>query len=121
MFGGQQSAYGPAIDDTKPGVALPFRFTGARPRVRVMGKRNGVSIDCDIVDVGPWNINDPYWETGARPQAESGTDLGQVSSQPRKTNKAGIDLTLAAATATQIDGKGLVDWQFITDPPPNVV
>jgi uncharacterized protein (TIGR02594 family) len=120
MFGGQKSAYGGAIDDTSPGVALPLLFKGARPRVRVIGKRTGVSIDCNIVDVGPWNINDPYWETGARPQAESGTDLGQVSSQPRRTNKAGIDLTLAAATALQIDGKGLVDWSFITDQSPNV-
>lgn len=115
MFNGQQSAYGGPIIDAAPGVALPFRFNGVRPRVRVTGKRNGVSIDCDIVDVGPWNINDPYWETGARPQAESGIDLGQVS-QPRKTNKAGIDLTLAAAQACQIDGKGLVDWQFIQSP-----
>lgn len=122
MFGGPQSAYGGPIIDAKPGVALPFRFTGARPRVRVTGVRNGVSVDCDIVDIGPWNINDPYWLKGARPQAESGTDLGQVSPQPRKTNSAGIDLTLAAAQACGIDGKGLVNWQFIESAaPPNVV
>lgn len=111
LFGGQKSAYGGAINDSSPGVALPFRFAGARPRVRVTGKRNGVSVDCDIVDVGPWNTNDPYWQTGTRPEAETGTDH-----TGRKTNNAGIDLTLAAATATQIDGKGLVDWEFITDP-----
>jgi uncharacterized protein (TIGR02594 family) len=123
-FGGPQSAYGPAIDDNTPGVALPFRFPSPRPRVRVTGKTSGQSVDCDIVDIGPWNINDPYWTTGARPQAETGTDLGQVSA-PRHTNKAGIDLTLAAATAIGIDGKGLVDWSFIDSPlvptPPNVV
>jgi hypothetical protein len=34
----------------------------------------------------------------------------------RKTNRAGIDLTLAAAKAIQIDGKGLVDWDFIASP-----
>lgn len=112
MFGGQQSAYGGPIIDTNPGIALPFRFTGTRPRVRVTNKKLGLTTDCDIVDVGPWNINDPYWKTGARPQAESGTDLGQVG-QPRKTNKAGIDLTLAAAEAVKIDGKGIVDWTFI--------
>jgi uncharacterized protein (TIGR02594 family) len=123
MFGGQQSAYGGPIVDASPGVALPFRFKGARPRVRVTGVRSGVSIDCDIVDIGPWNINEPYWETGARPQAESGFDLGQVSNGvPRKTNKAGIDLTLAAAQTCQIDGKGLVSWEFIQSPTaPNVV
>lgn len=120
VFGGQKSAYGPAIDDSKPGVALPFRFTGERPQVRVTGKSSGQSVVCDIVDVGPWNTNDPYWTTGARPQAESGTDM---MNPPRHTNKAGIDLTVAAAKAIQIDGKGLVDWSFVTSPlasPPNV-
>jgi uncharacterized protein (TIGR02594 family) len=113
VFGGTKSAYGPPIDDTRPGVALPFRFSGARPQVRVTGKASGQSVVCDIVDVGPWNINDPYWTTGARPQAESGTDL---MNPPRHTNKAGIDLTVAAAKAIQIDGKGLVDWQFVQSP-----
>jgi uncharacterized protein (TIGR02594 family) len=120
MFGGQQSAYGGPIIDAVAGVALPFRFNGVRPRVRVTGVRSGVSIDCDVVDVGPWNgitaaLSDPYWTTGARPQAESGTDLNG-----RKTNKAGIDLTLAAAQATGVDGKGLVSWQFIEPQPPTV-
>ena len=110
VFGGQKSAYGPPIDDSKPGVALPFRFTGTRPQVRVTGKSSRQSVVCDIVDVGPWNIDDPYWTTGARPQAESGTDL---MNPPRHTSKAGIDLTVAAAKAIQIDGKGLVDWQFV--------
>jgi len=109
MFGGPQSAYGGPIDDSKPGVALPARFEGVRPRVRVTSKSG--SVDCAIVDVGPWNTNDPYWQTGARPHAESGTDM-----TGRKTNRAGIDLTLAAAKALQIDGKGLVDWDFITSP-----
>jgi uncharacterized protein (TIGR02594 family) len=116
-FGGQKSAYGPAINDNSPGVALPHRFTGVRPRVRVTNVKTGASVDCDIVDIGPWNIADPYWETNSRPQAETGTDT-----TGRKTNGAGIDLTLAAAKSIQIDGKGLVDWKFITESPasPNV-
>jgi len=115
MFGGMKSAYGPPIDDNSPGVALPYRFPDPRPRVRVSNPKTGASIDCDVVDVGPWNINDPYWLTGARPEAESGTDLGQVGAK-RPTNKAGIDLTLAAAKAVGIDGKGLCNWQFIDNP-----
>ncbi len=70
----------------------------------------GKSVDCSIVDVGPWNINDPYWLRGARPQAESGTDT-----TGRHTNRAGIDLTPAVAKALGIDGKGTVDWEFISD------
>lgn len=91
----------------RPGVALPYRFKGKRPRVRVW--HNGKSVDCDVVDVGPWNTNDPYWLTaGARPQAESGTD-----SRGRSTNKAGIDLTPAADAAIGLNGKGIVDWEII--------
>jgi uncharacterized protein (TIGR02594 family) len=124
-FGGQTSAYGGAINDNSPGVALPYRFDAAfrsAHKVRVTGVKNGASTDCDIIDIGPWNINDPYWQNGTRPEAESGFDLGQVShGVPRKTNQAGIDLTLAAATACGIDGKGLVNWQFIDNSTPNVV
>ncbi len=116
VFGGQQSAYGGPIIDNQPGVALPYRFTGTRPQVKVTGKSSGLSVVCDIVDVGPWNINDPYWKTGARPQAESGTDLGQTVRGVRPTNKAGIDLTIAAAAAIKIDGKGLCSWQFVETP-----
>jgi uncharacterized protein (TIGR02594 family) len=117
VFSGNKSAYGPPIDDAKPGVALPHRFASPRPQVKVTGKASGKSVVCDIVDIGPWNIEDAYWTTGARPQAESGTDLGQVSNVPRHTNKAGIDLTLAAAQAIGVDGKGLVDWEFVTPTP----
>ncbi len=117
VFGddGHNAAYGFRLDNTSPGVALPFRFSGTRPRVRVSNAHTGASVDCDIVDVGPWNTHDPYWQTGTRPQAETGTDLGQVSA-PRHTNGAGIDLTPAAAAAIQIDGKGLVNWSFIDSP-----
>lgn len=112
-FGGPKSAYdgGRPIDDSAPGVALPHRFDGPRPRVRVTNCKTGASVDCDIVDVGPWNTHDPYWETNSRPQAETGFDT-----TGRKTNSAGIDLTLAAAKAIQIDGKGLVDWFFLQSP-----
>ncbi len=111
VFGGpgdtQQSAYGVSVDPAKPGVALPYHFQGVRQRVRVYA--NNKSIDCDIVDVGPWNTNDPYWQNGARPQSETGTDM-----HGRTTNHAGIDLTPAAAAAIGIDGKGVADWEFIT-------
>ena len=110
-FGGdgerEESAYdGHIIGENELGVALPFRFKGARPKVRVWkGKK---SVVCKIVDVGPWNIDDPYWETGVRPQAETGVDR-----KGRKTNKAGIDLTPAAAHAIGLKGKGVVDWEFV--------
>jgi len=108
--GPMPSAYGGIVDPSMPGVALPAKFAGHRPKVKVTA--NGRSVVCEIVDVGPWNgkteaTSDPYWETKTRPQAESGIDK-----RGRKTNKAGIDLTPAAARAIGINGKGVVSWDF---------
>jgi hypothetical protein len=111
VFGGPKDDQAVAYADVgadwanHPGVALPFRFRGPRPKVTVSA--NGKSVVCPIVDVGPWNINDPYWMTTARPQAESGTDMSG-----RRTNGAGIDLTPATAAAIGLDGKGQVVWFF---------
>ena len=54
-----------------------------------------------------------------RPARDPRQSPAQTSSG-RRTNKAGIDLTLAAAQAIQLDGKGLVDWAFIENPHPTV-
>lgn len=109
VFGGKDdpnpSAYGGVVNGRELGVALPYRFIGPRPKVRVY--RNGKSVDCPIVDVGPWNTHDAYWEKGRRPQAESGTDTSN-----RVTNGAGIDLTPATAEVLGLSGKGKVDWEF---------
>lgn len=115
-FGGAGDEQPVAYADVKagwpnrPGVALPYRFVGVRPLVRVF--KGGKPVDCPIVDVGPWYPSargpaDAYWASGTRPRAES---------DPR-TNKAGIDLTPAAARAIGLQGKGLVDWQFIGTQP----
>ncbi|HEY1265515.1 MAG TPA: M15 family metallopeptidase [Terriglobales bacterium] len=111
MFGGPEDDQAVAYPDVatgwanRPGVALPFRFSEPRPKVIVSA--NGETLTCQIVDVGPWNTNDPYWMTGTRPQAESGTDMSG-----RRTNHAGIDLTPAAAAAIGLIGKGQVTWFF---------
>lgn len=118
IFGGagdhNKSAYdGHVISDNELGVALPYRFPGARPQVVVTNQANGKSVVCAIVDVGPWNINDPYWSRAVRPEAESGIDA-----TGRHTNGAGIDLTPAAARAIGLAGKGLVDWKFVNTTSP---
>jgi len=92
----------------RPGVALPARFHGKRPSVKVTGLRTGKSIVCEIIDIGPHHDDatrgppDPYWETGSRPRAES-----------EPGNHAGIDLTPPADSAIGNDGLGPVDWQFV--------
>lgn len=113
VFGGsddeQRSAYdGHLIGDNEVGFSLPYRFEGPRPLLGVTYK--GVTVVGPIIDIGPWNIDDPYWLTNSRPQAETGTDH-----QGRHTNHAGIDATPAAARALgfERDGEAIVDWWFV--------
>jgi len=114
MFGGsgdpEKSAYdGHLITDEEFGVSLPAHIKQKPlPKVRVINSSTRASVICDVVDVGPWNTDDPYWETGTRPQAETGTDHSG-----RKTNGAGVDLTPAADRAIGNNGKGKVDWEFV--------
>jgi N-acetylmuramoyl-L-alanine amidase len=116
VFGGESdyntSAYDEdvVLNDSDLYVALPDRFEGDRPAVRIINRVTGITADASIEDVGPWNTDDPYWETATRPQAESGTDM-----TGRKTNGAGIDLSPALARALGIDGMGKVDWDFIDE------
>jgi len=110
VFGGAKdrntSCYdGHLINDQELGVALPFHFSGPRPKVTVSA--NGKVVTCPIIDVGPWNTRDPYWMTSGHPQAASGKDM-----TGRTTNGAGIDLTPAAAAAIGLNGKGQVVWFF---------
>ena len=114
MFGGladpNNSAYAPyaPIDDEVLGCALPWRFPDVRHKVKITNRANAKSVLCDIVDIGPWNIDDPYWTLPAgRPQAETGRDL-----KGRTTNLAGIDVTPAADKAIELGGLGRVDWEF---------
>jgi hypothetical protein len=99
------------IDEAELGVALPFRFKGARPEVKVTNPANRQSVVCKIVGVGPWNSTDRYWASGGRPQAESGKNK-----RGRKTDRAGIELTPAAARLIGLDGKGTVEWEFVEPP-----
>lgn len=113
------SAYPPngLIEYAKHGIALPLHFTGTRPRVRVFC--NGKSVDCDIVDVGPWNTNNPYWTAGARPAAEAEHANGAKAQNGRvPTNPAGIDLTPGAWAALGFTGDldkitAIVSWDFV--------
>ena len=108
-FGGagdrETSAYGGMVDPEMYGVALPFHFE-PRPKIAVM--RGGKSVVCEIVDVGPHNVHDPYWSAGVRPLAERATG-----------NHAGIDMTPAVFAALGIGpkdpeyGMTKVDWEFV--------
>lgn len=126
VFGGEadpnDSAYPPYafIDDEVLGCALPFRFGNIRPKVLVRNRATAKEVVVDIVDLGPWMVDDPYWEIGMRPIAETcyersrplpeGPNEGKIP-----TNGAGLDLTPAAAEAIGLEGKGACDWKFVRE------
>jgi hypothetical protein len=122
VFGGakdpNKSAYSPFdnITDIELSVALPWRFTGARPHVWVKNRANDKEVFCRIRDVGPWLIDDDYWDNDARPVAETCAQKKQpLPRGPHRgkiPNGAGIDLTPAAARAIGLSGLGKVDWWF---------
>lgn len=123
IFGGaadpNDSAYAPfgPIDDTVIGVALPYRFSGARPKVALVNHETGREVIAEILDVGPWLIDDNYWDAGTRPLAETcfkqDVPLPRGPHQGKKSNGAGIDVTPGAARALGLAGKGKVDWKFV--------
>lgn len=89
------------------GVALPSRSALCR---HVTVRYKGRMVKAIVLDVGPWNTNDPYWARTGRPQAETGIDM-----RGRRTNKGGIDLTWAAVRVVDpgADVKtwsGMVEW-----------
>ena len=105
------------IDDTELGCALPFKFKGVRPQVLVVNRANHRRVTCQIVDVGPWFTDDPYWQTNTRPRAEpSGSTIDGGPNDGRSSNGAGIDLTPGAAKAIGLEGMGQVNWRFTEEP-----
>jgi N-acetylmuramoyl-L-alanine amidase len=123
VFGGaadpNDSAYPPFgfIDDKVLGVALPYKLKGARPLVKVINAATGQECICEIIDVGPWLIDDNFWDLGTRPLAETcwreGKPLPRGPHKGKVPNGAGIDLTPAAAKAVGISGKGTVDFMLL--------
>lgn len=70
---------------------------------------DGPILEAYVGDVGPWSVNDPYWEDYSRPDAEDGVD-----SRGRRTNGAGIDLSYALAQALGFTGMAEIDWRWKT-------
>jgi hypothetical protein len=105
---GKKTALGWKITTIVPYVALPSEIA-LRQWVEVTNPLNRKSIKALVLDVGPWNIEDDgYVFGGARPQAESGTDI-----LGRRTNKSGIDLGEVVWNYLEMKDNGEVDWKFV--------
>lgn len=114
------SAYGGTVDPNSPQVALPAHLSAISRKIQVKLSGNpGPWIACAVNDVGPWNVNDPYWSTGGRPAAESEHASGTLAQNNKvPSNPAGIDLTPAVMNSLGISGSinarsTTVDWQFV--------
>jgi hypothetical protein len=122
VFGGkadklrpERSAYDGKVLGDGLYAALPYRFKGKPPFIRLINPRDGRSAVVPIRDVGPWGTRDPYWLKGTRPEAESGR-MKHGPNKGRRTNKAGIDLSVDAAKVIGITGDpktDIIDWEFV--------
>ena len=86
-------------------VALPHpralrQFVEVRYRDR--------AIVVPVLDVGPWNVDDAYWERDARPASERGRGFYRTP-----VNTAGIDLSDAVFAALGLSDNDMVDWRFV--------
>lgn len=100
-------------------IALPSR-KALMKKVYIRYRKTGKIVKATVVDVGPWNIDDPYWvKDGGRPEAETNTKKF-YSRGYSKTNLAGIDLAyevwsrLGVSQRIAYSGNfsAYVDWWF---------
>ncbi|HEY6036591.1 MAG TPA: hypothetical protein VIV58_20070 [Kofleriaceae bacterium] len=61
-----------------------------------------------VLDVGPWNIDDPYWEHDARPASERGHGAYRTP-----VNRAGIDLSDPVFADLGMRDNDEVEWRFV--------
>ena len=104
MIGGL-TASGMTIKPDSMFVALPHP-SALRRTVEVRYRDRVVVVP--VLDVGPWNVNDAYWERGDRPASERGKGVFRVP-----VNRAGIDLSDAVFAALGLRDNDLVDWRFV--------
>lgn len=111
----QETASGIYMSASTVAAALPDR-SALRRRLRVHYK--GRTLDMPVIDLGPWNIRDPYWQTGSKPRAQTAHETGGRDDMGRRpSNPAGIDLSWAAwkqlGIASPSNHSDWVEWEWI--------
>ena len=102
---GKRTATGHTITAASLFVALPHpRALGKHVEVRYRER----AIVVPVLDVGPWNIDDDYWTSSARPAAERSRGYYRAPS-----NRAGIDLSDAVFAALGMRDNDWVEWRFV--------
>lgn len=110
----QETAYGGWVDGDTAGVSFPFKWRDGPPPSVVVKGPNGKEITASVIDVGPWNVDDPDYVHGtARPLVEAQYENGTAAQNGLvPSNDAGIDLAPMTAKACGISGKGKVSWRY---------
>lgn len=124
----QELSTGPWRGDGFLGVALPCRSAvGKLVRLRY----SEASVVAQCADVGPWCVDDPYWESGGKPRAEllrgkpcprsmafesfATVPDGRGGFKPvTLSNGAGIDIfpAVAIALGIPIGENRWIEWSF---------
>jgi hypothetical protein len=100
------------VTATRMMIRADSRFV-ALPHRRALGKlveiryRDRVVV-VPVLDVGPWNIDDAYWEHDERPASETGRGAFRTP-----VNKAGIDLSDPVFAELGMHDNDMVDWRFV--------
>jgi hypothetical protein len=102
---GRRTSTGLLIRPDSMFVALPHKSALGKNVELRYGNRVLV---VPVLDVGPWNIDDPYWQAGDRPAAERGRGFYR-----RPSNRAGIDLSDPVFAALGLRDNDFVEWRFV--------
>jgi len=102
---GKRTSTGHHITRESLFVALPHRAALGK-HVEVRYRQRAIVVP--VLDVGPWNIDDAYWERGRRPAAERSVGYYRAPS-----NRAGIDLSDATFATLGLRDNDWVEWRFV--------
>jgi len=100
------------ITATMMRIRADSRFV-ALPDPKALGKMVEIRygervVIAKVMDVGPWNIDDPYWEHDARPASERGRGAYRTP-----VNHAGIDLSDPVFAELGLRDNDQVEWRFV--------
>lgn len=100
------------ITATQMRIKADSRFV-ALPHPRALGRmvelRHGDRVVlAKVLDVGPWNIDDAYWEHDDRPASERGRGAYRTP-----VNKAGIDLSDPVFAELGLHDNDVIEWRFV--------
>jgi hypothetical protein len=102
------------LTSTRMRIRPESRFV-ALPHPRALGRLVEVryherAVVVPVLDVGPWNVDDAYWERDAQPASERGKGVYR-----KPSNTAGIDLSDRVFAELGLRDNDIVEWRFVRE------